>query len=46
MYPFQNSSSTSGILIKSIVSAKFTCDLCGESEREREIRDLSDLSPT
>ena len=31
--PFQNGSSTSGILNKSTVSAKFTCDdLCGESE--------------
>ena len=39
MYSFQNGSSTSGILNKSIVSAKFTCDdLCGESESywERE----------
>ena len=33
MCPFQNGSSTSGILNKSTVSAKFTCDdLCGESE--------------
>ena len=31
--PFQNRSFTSGILNKSTVSAKFTCDdLCGESE--------------
>ena len=31
--PFQNGSSTSGILNKSTVSAKFTCDdLCGESK--------------
>ena len=34
MCPFQNGSCTSGILNKSTVSAKFTCDgLCGESER-------------
>ena len=33
MCPFQNGSSTSGILNQSTVSAKFTCDdLCGESE--------------
>ena len=33
MCPFQNGSSTSGILNKSTMSAKFTCDdLCGESE--------------
>ena len=33
MCPFQNGSSTCGILNKSTVSAKFTCDdLCGESE--------------
>ena len=33
MCPFQNGSSTSGILNKSTVSAKFPCDdLCGESE--------------
>ena len=33
MCPFQNGSSTSRILNKSTVSAKFTCDdLCGESE--------------
>ena len=33
VFPFQNGSSTFGILNKSTVSAKFTCDdLCGESE--------------
>ena len=33
MCPFQNGSSTSGILNKSTVSTKFTCDdLRGESE--------------
>ena len=33
MRPFQNGSSTSGILNKSTVSAKFTCDdLSGEGE--------------
>ena len=36
--PFQNGSSTSGILNKSTVSAKFTCDdFCGESESYWEI---------
>ena len=46
MCPFQNGSSTSGILNKLTVSAKFTCDdLCGESESYIEIELCDDISP-
>ena len=38
MCPFQNGSSTSGILNKSTESEKLTCDdLCGESESSMNI---------
>ena len=38
MCPFQNGSSTSGILNKSTESGKLTCDdLCGESESSMNI---------